>query len=96
MITVANTFYYAMNNSFDGIKYEKGKLNFRKVIEEKDKLVEKFRKEKYADLVKSLENVTLWKDGRNSLQKTSEVNGEKISGIDLAAAIGQACARNQL
>mgnify|MGYP001561326471 CR=1 FL=1 len=45
--TVINVFYHAVNNSFDGIKYNGGKLNFKKVIEQKNKLVKKFRKEKY-------------------------------------------------
>ncbi|MBI2076353.1 MAG: mercury(II) reductase [Candidatus Aenigmarchaeota archaeon] len=89
LITVANAFYYAVNNSFEGIKYDKDKLNFKDVIEQKDRLVRKFRKEKYADLVKSLENVTYIEGRGRFVSKNSvEVNGKKIEGDKFIVAVG--------
>ena len=89
LITVANTFYHPVNNSFEGIKYNKGKLNFKEVIEQKDKLVEKFRKEKYADLVESLENVTYIEGIGSFISKnTVEVKGKKIEGEKFIVAAG--------
>ncbi len=89
LITVANVFYNATNNSFEGIKYGNGKLNFRKVIEQKDALVKKFRKEKYADVIESLENVT-YIDGRGKFVSRNEieVNGKRIAGDKFVIAVG--------
>ena len=58
LITVGTMFYNGTNSSFEGIKYGKGRVNFRRIIQEKDALVRKFRKEKYADVLKNLKNVT--------------------------------------
>jgi mercuric reductase len=59
LITVGTTFHNGKKNPFDGIEFGKGgKLNFRRVIQEKDRMVRKFRKEKYADVLKSLKRVT--------------------------------------
>jgi len=89
LITVANAFYHAVNNSFEGIKYDKGILNFRKVMEQKDKLVRKFRKEKYADLVEGLENVTYIEGKGKFISKNAvEVNGKKIEGDKFIIAVG--------
>ena len=60
LITVGTSFYNGTSNSFKGIEYGNGKLNFRKIIQEKDRLVKKFRKEKYADVLKNLEHVTYY------------------------------------
>ncbi|MBI2583518.1 MAG: mercury(II) reductase [Candidatus Aenigmarchaeota archaeon] len=89
LITVANVFHYAANNSFEGIKYEKGALNFRKAIEQKDRLVAKFRKEKYADLIENLENVTYIEGRGRFVSKNSvEVDGKKIEGGKFIVAVG--------
>ncbi|MBI2578833.1 MAG: mercury(II) reductase [Candidatus Aenigmarchaeota archaeon] len=89
LITVANAFYHAANNSFEGIKYDKGKLNFKKIIEQKDKLVAKFRKEKYADVVKNLDNVTYIEGkGRFVSRNEAVVNGKKIRGKKFVIATG--------
>lgn len=60
LITVGTAFHDGTNNSFEGIEYGVGKLNFRKIVQEKDKMVRKFRKEKYADVLKNLKNVTFY------------------------------------
>jgi len=89
LITVANAFHHAANNSFEGIKYDKGSLNFRKVIEQKNKLVRKFRKEKYADLIESLENVTYIEGKGKFVSKNAvEINGKKIDGNKFIVAVG--------
>jgi len=72
LITVGTLFYGATNNAFEGIKYSKGKLNFKKVIRQKEDLVKKFRKEKYADVLKSLQNVT-YHEGKAKFISKNEV-----------------------
>lgn len=89
LITVGTLYYHAMNNSFEGIKYEKGKLNFEKVIKQKDKLVEKFRKEKYADVIESLENVTYYSGKGKFVSKNEvEVEGKVLKGEKFLIAVG--------
>lgn len=78
LITVGNSFYHTANNSFRGIKYEKGKLNFKKVIAQKNELVEKFRKEKYTDVLDYLTNVS-YIAGKGKFVSKNEVQiGKKI------------------
>jgi mercuric reductase len=60
MITVGTMFHNGVNSSFEGIGYGVGKLNFRKIIQEKDRMVRKFRREKYADVLKNLDHVTYY------------------------------------
>ena len=60
LITVGTLFYNGAHNSFEGIRYGKGRMNFKRIIQEKDALVSKFRKEKYADVLKNLKNVTYY------------------------------------
>ncbi len=74
LITVGTLFFDATHNSFEGISYTKGKLNFRKIIQQKDKLVTKFRKTKYADVLQNLKNVTHYK-GLGKFLSANEVKG---------------------
>src|SRR5713226_1494176 len=60
LITVGTLFHNRTSNPFEGIEYGRGKLDFRKIIQEKDRLVRKFRKEKYSDVLKNLERVTYY------------------------------------
>jgi len=89
LITVANTFYHAINNSFNGIKYNRGKLNFKKVIVQKNAMVEKFRKEKYADVVKELKNVAYFNGKGSFISKNQvKVGSETLEGKKFLIAVG--------
>jgi mercuric reductase len=59
LITVGNDFYPAdaVRGSSGAINYGKTKLDFRKMMAQKDSLVRRFRKEKYADVLKDLQSV---------------------------------------
>src|SRR6266851_817145 len=59
LITVGNDFYPAdaVRGSPGAISYGKTKLDFRKMMAQKDSLVRRFRKEKYADVLKNLQSV---------------------------------------
>lgn len=89
LIAVGTIFYHASHNSFEGIKYGKGKLNFKKVIEQKNRLVEKFRKEKYVNVVRSLRNITYF-EGKGEFVSKNEVKvGSKIlKGEKFLIAVG--------
>ncbi len=77
LITVGTAFHLATHNSFEAINYTNGKLNFRKIIRQKDELVRKFRHEKYTNVLKNLENVSYHK-GLGTFLSPNEVKvGDK-------------------
>ncbi len=57
LLTVGNIFHQSKHDSLKAIRYGKTTLDFRKAIKEKDGLVEKFRKEKYVNVLRELGNV---------------------------------------
>ncbi len=72
LITVATVFHNAKNNSFEGIRYGKGSLNFEEIIRQKDEMVRKFRKERYSQVLKGLNHVTYFK-GRGKFVSRNEI-----------------------
>lgn len=89
LITVGTLFHNVSNNSLEGIRYNEGKLNFGEVIRAKDQLVRKFRKEKYANVLDSLENVKYHR-GVGRFHSTDEVKvGDKtLHGKKFVIATG--------
>lgn len=72
LITVGNAFYQHTSRSYEAIQYGKTKMDFKRVIAEKDALVKRFRNEKYANVLKRLENVEYVK-GKGYFISRSEV-----------------------
>ena len=61
LITVGGVFQQSEGNNphfASIIKYGRTKLDFAKVMSEKERLVRKFRKEKYANVLENLENLS--------------------------------------
>ena len=89
LITVGTLFHNASDNSFEGIHYSKGKLNFRHLIEHKDEIVRRFRREKYAKVLKNLEKVTYYKGlGRFVSKNEVKVGEETLTGGKFLIATG--------
>ncbi|MBI1729337.1 mercury(II) reductase [Candidatus Acetothermia bacterium] len=89
LITVSTLFHQATHHSFQGIKFESGQLNFKKVIEEKDRLVAKFRKEKYAAILANLPNVKYFEASGKFIAKNKiEVQGQQIHAEKFIVAVG--------
>jgi len=89
LITVSTFFHKASSHSFEGIQYGKGKLNFKKVVEQKDKLVTKFRKDKYADVLMGLEHVDYIESLAKFVSKNEvKVDGRKLQGEKFLIATG--------
>ena len=89
LITVGTLFHNASDNSFEGIHYSKGKLNFRQVIQQKDELVRRFRREKYASVLKNLEGVTYCKGlGRFASKNEVKVGNETLTADKFLIATG--------
>jgi|SRR5579884_2061402 mercuric reductase len=57
LITMGNLFYQTIMQEFDAIRYSKTEFDFKRAIEIKNELVKRFRRDKYADVLKGLDNV---------------------------------------
>jgi len=57
LLTVGVSYYDSIREPFGAIRYGKTKLDFKRAMAEKDALVRKFRREKYAEVLKGLHNV---------------------------------------
>ncbi|HEV2118672.1 MAG TPA: mercury(II) reductase [Candidatus Bathyarchaeia archaeon] len=89
LITVGTLFHDASDNSFEGIHYGKGKLNFRQVIQQKDELVRRFRREKYANVLKNLKQVTYYKGlGRFVSKNEVKVRDKTLTADKFLIATG--------
>ncbi len=89
LITVGNIFYQHSADYFRAIKYGRSKLDFRKVMAEKDALVKKFRKEKYVDVMKGLDNVEYIPKLAQFISSSEvKVDGGIISGRKFVIATG--------
>src|SRR5207244_12784519 len=82
LISVGTNFYNAAHNSFQGIKYDQGRLDFRKVVRQKNELVRKFRREKYRRVLDHLKHVT-YHEGQGRFESKSEVD---LNGRTLEAS----------
>ena len=89
LITVGTLFYNSTHNSCQGIKYDQGKLDFRKVVRQKDELVRKFRREKYRRVLDHLKHVT-YHEGQGRFESKSEValNGRTLEASRFIVATG--------
>jgi len=89
LITVGTLFYNATNNAFRGITYRKGKLNFKKVILQKNELVKRFRKEKYLDVLKNLVQITYYEGKGKFISKNEvQVGNQILQGEKFLIATG--------
>ena len=77
LLYVGELLHQANNHGFKGLK-SKARLDFTTTIKEKNKLVNKLRKNKYADVLEALPHVTLL-EGKVKFKSKNEVNvGGKI------------------
>ena len=72
LITVGTLFYNTTHNSFQGIKYDQSRLDFRQVIRRKDELVRRFRREKYRRVLDHLKHVTYY-EGKGRFASKNEI-----------------------
>ena len=72
LLTVGVSYHESLREPFEGVSYGNPKLEFEKAMAQKDALVAKFRKEKYSDVLKSLQNVK-YIAGEGRFVSTNEV-----------------------
>ena len=89
LITVGTLFYNSSHNSFQGIKYDQGKLDFRQVIRQKDDLVRKFRRDKYRRVLDHLKHVTYYEgNGRFESKNKIALDGRTLEAPRFIVATG--------
>ncbi len=89
LIDVAKTYYTPKNNPFEGIELIQGRLDIRKVIDEKNKLLEELRKEKYWDVLEAYPSID-YREGKGEFLKEGlvKVNGNEISYYKVVITTG--------
>ncbi len=81
--------YYDSNRDFPGVNPGRTTLDFRKVIEQKDRIVRGLRKERYSDVLKSLPSAKLFRGSARFVSKTRvKVDGINIDGRKFIIATG--------
>jgi mercuric reductase len=78
LLTVGTLFHEAQYNSFQGIRYSRGRLDFHNVIRQKDELVRKFRRDKYHRVLQRLRNVTFYPGSARFVSKNKIVVGKQV------------------
>jgi mercuric reductase len=79
LIDVAKTYYTPKSNPFKGIELSQGKIDIKTVIDEKNKLLDELRKEKYWNVLEAYPSIE-YKEGKGKFVKNGiiKLNGEEI------------------
>jgi len=81
--------YYDSHREFPGISPGSTKLEFNKIIEQKNQIVRRLRKEKYSDVLKSLPSAKLFRGDARFVSKTRvKVDGINVDGKKFVVATG--------
>lgn len=81
--------YYDTNRDFPGIRPGRTTLEFRQVMQQKDQIVKRLRKEKYADVLNSLPSTKLFHGKARFVSKTRvKVDGVNLDGKKFVIATG--------
>ncbi len=84
LIRAAESFYKTQNTPFQGIKTQKSSIDFKKIIEQKHKLVNDLQQKKYLDilntlpLVKTLKGFASFKNTKTILVDNKEYSADKF------------------
>lgn len=78
LLKASEVFYYSHRQPFKGIEIPEGRVDFSKVIEQKDDLVRELRKEKYINILRENRKIHYYEGGA-SFQSEKEVRvGDQI------------------
>jgi mercuric reductase len=89
LLSVAESYWNAKTNTYAGLNTAGGEIDFAKVIEAKDALIEELQGKQYAGTLKFLVYVTL-KEGDASFidERTVQVDGETFTGDKIIITTG--------
>ena len=89
LIRAAETKHRSENSAFSGIELGKSTINFKKLMDEKDALVEELRGAKYYSVLDSNENISLIEGEARFLDNhTLEVAGKKVTSDKIIISTG--------
>ncbi len=89
LITVGTFINEFARRKFAGLDYTKGKFDYAKIVEEKDRLVDELRTEKYKSVLENLENVTYINETGSFIDKNMiKVGGREINAEHILVAVG--------
>src|SRR5260370_32055352 len=81
--------YYDSHREFPGIKPGTTTLEFNRIIEQKNQIVRGLRKEKYADVLRSLPSTKLFRGNAKFVSRTRvKVDGINVDGKKFVVATG--------
>ncbi|MBI4972479.1 MAG: mercury(II) reductase [Candidatus Omnitrophica bacterium] len=89
LLKASEIFYYSHHQPFSGIEIPKGRIDFEKVIEQKDEIVQELRQEKYINILRENKRMHYF-EGRASFLSKDEVKvgGEILRGKRFIIATG--------
>ncbi|MFN6945478.1 MAG: mercury(II) reductase [Cytophagaceae bacterium] len=93
IIRAAESIYHSSYSAFEGISPKGVDVDFKKIIQQKKKLVAEMQQKKYLDLLNDLEHVEVV-EGIASFQdkNTINVNGREFKGLKIIIATGSTTA----
>lgn len=77
LITVSTFREELVKRKFAGLDYNQGKIDYAKIVEEKDRLVDELRNEKYKSVLENLENVTYINETGSFIDKNTIKAGKR-------------------
>ena len=81
--------YYDSHREFPGIRPGRTRLEFNRIIEQKNQIVRGLRKEKYSDVLRSLPSTKLFRGNARFVSKTRvKVDGINVDGKKFVVATG--------
>jgi len=78
LLRAAELFYYSQSQPFKGIEIPRGKVDFAKVIDEKDALVKELRQEKYLNVLEYNKNIHYYAGSASFLSRDEVQAGDNI------------------
>lgn len=78
LLKASEVFYYSHNQPFKGIEIPKAKVDFAKVIEQKDELVKELREEKYLSILRENKKIQYFKGSAAFISKNEVKAGEQV------------------
>ncbi len=87
LLTAGEIYWYG-NHGFNGIQFDRKTLNLKQIVNEKDEMVDDFRKNKYKDVLKNLGIDYYEGEASFASPKTVNVNGNIISAEKFVVATG--------
>ncbi len=89
LITVSTFMEELRERRFSGVNYSIGKADFGKILEDKERLVEELREEKYKEVLENLDNVTYINEVGSFIGKnTIKAGGSEINAAHILVATG--------